>query len=1484
MSPRKRRFSNLIVFSIVLVLVVIVSSGVYFFKIQKNEDYQNQLHFRELNTVAHSVRSSIDQFSRLGKTITNLLDRHTANASTAQDEKELADRSNVTNVLNRARNTPALAQLKTIIDDKTLAQNGFKDSAPEHAGVFTTSDYRTVYIGPYTNNTDHPLTRHAIEVYTADLLPNEVLSFPIVILAGGKGQLVAKKVYLNNSTYAADLEFQSVEKLLNELYDQQTGADGAEKLPSYSGTLDKEIAGISYRIFVQPITLSLRDENTVTFYLLGMVPLADIQIAKLAVSPSTGLWVFISLLVLSALVPILKIRFMSVRSHFTKTDISLFFTGCVLLLGMLTITVNHQLFYSHLVDTKKDQAQAHLSNIIEEFKNEVKAVTHIKTRALTDTPLTIKAAVDTVLNGLSSSSTPMMRVAANPLRSTKKREIWSVNLTGFDLTYQHEHYLGQQNLGDIFAESTFKLNYQGLISLFEGDFLSYKTRLPILRISESSYNFTDFALGHREYFQMAVTCQLWFASENHQKNCRDGLYIQRIKNVSDARLSTQFSFADFDNLNVNSTPYSEREVVSVSVKLNTFFERIMPKGFGYAVFDDQGEVLYHSDESRALLENILVETNNDEHIRSLISNNNHRHNDDSLSFNTTYRNAEHLFVASALSEQVPWHIVVFVNVDDISEYNLWMLLVAVVLFVQLMLVLLLWNRYVGNQLVWSHILSFRALKSEKQRQREGRSLYHHINFGATATLVFCAAIALLLLMSTVVDLSMRLALWSLFASALLLSFCAKLDALPSRALLWSHPVTSFFILFLGSAIASYFTFTDYSLNGDPTSLKTSVAGLVILLIGILVFTFAHSRIAGRLWLATPLSKLLKHVATLPLFQAAAQDTRYDKTFVIYMASLLWFFAVVPASMLVNSSNHYLLGFQAHQESEHIRQRVDEYQQSRLKYLQLIRPELDHTVEVNAGEILPSLLIPSVINDPAARGKEDQLKQFSCSKYVTENSIRSAFAQGSTSFVEICTSPMPDEDEHAKETVMHVDSFINSLMSQQAFGASLNQELFQFAQLEHKASMLIYDGNKFLREAVQQRPFLVAFSMLLTLIITYKFTRTVIVQRVMGEHISDNFMLSMSDQSSDWKARLKELTQSEARFKTVIIRTDKTNAAERISKATNLPVFKGLAIDITKALVQQNGKFLLVNRLKALKANDVGYAEHNIQKWVLVLAGLDDLAFRSTERKQAQLLMQELHALEHVNIVLLCDVSPLYRLCHQDDYPDVAEREFADVNEVLIWSSLLVDYTKLYDWTPPIKSRLDVNATALDALKFESKGWQRLNKIEALFHSIYGQQLSHIDKHWTHDQIIDFFSSHAGAIYRQKWAQCSLDERILLYQLAMGATVNPNSKVTLEKLLRRGYIYRDCGWFIVNESFRRFVLNAESEERFAQWLSQVSESSWQYVRIPVIVAVMVLAVMIVVSTGQSLQSVIAAITASLGLIPSVMRNLSFFKGTPSPSSE
>lgn len=136
----------------------------------------------------------------------------------------------------------------------------------------------------------------------------------------------------------------------------------------------------------------------------------------------------------------------------------------------------------------------------------------------------------------------------------------------------------------------------------------------------------------------------------------------------------------------------------------------------------------------------------------------------------------------------------------------------------------------------------------------------------------------------------------------------------------------------------------------------------------------------------------------------------------------------------------------------------------------------------------------------------------------------------------------------------------------------------------------------------------------------------------------------------------------------------------------------------------------------------------------------------------------------------------------------------------------------------------------------------------------------------------------------KWELCTKNERFLLYQLASGGNANPLNIEVLEHLMRRGYINRDAGWHAVNDSFKRFILSAEREESIIEWQSDANSGIWSLLRIPIFTRVLVLLVVTVFSSGQAIDSAIGIMTAVLGMVPLLLRNVALLKGSSSALGE
>ncbi len=279
--------------------------------------------------------------------------------------------------------------------------------------------------------------------------------------------------------------------------------------------------------------------------------------------------------------------------------------------------------------------------------------------------------------------------------------------------------------------------------------------------------------------------------------------------------------------------------------------------------------------------------------------------------------------------------------------------------------------------------------------------------------------------------------------------------------------------------------------------------------------------------------------------------------------------------------------------------------------------------------------------------------------------------------------------------------------------------------------------------------------------------------------------------------------------------------------------------------------------------------------LLLIDNIESVAFtRKNRLALLDILERIVHSGACVSVVVLCDVSPLYMLTNQAEYLDKDQLdEVADAQEVVRWSRLLCCFRKYYDWYPEVLHLIGEKNSAYYLVR-EISIWPDLHPLQEVISAQLG------DESWrllSEEQIVQFVGSHAASEYRRRWALCTRQERLLLFQLASGLMINPRNIGPLEHLMRRGYIVRNPRWSIANKSFARFILSAEDETVFAAWMEESNRGFWQYLKVPLLLVALTLLGVVIYSTQTRLEGFLALFTGVLTLIPLLMRNISLVKG-------
>ncbi len=107
-------------------------------------------------------------------------------------------------------------------------------------------------------------------------------------------------------------------------------------------------------------------------------------------------------------------------------------------------------------------------------------------------------------------------------------------------------------------------------------------------------------LSKRNYFLSHKNNESW----DFDRDCASKLYIESIKSYNSGAQETAISFC----LNKNTFLGKRAPYMVITSHIPTLYDQVLPPDVQFVVIDDLGEVLFHSDQSKNLHENFLIES------------------------------------------------------------------------------------------------------------------------------------------------------------------------------------------------------------------------------------------------------------------------------------------------------------------------------------------------------------------------------------------------------------------------------------------------------------------------------------------------------------------------------------------------------------------------------------------------------------------------------------------------------------------------------------------------------------------------------------------------------------------------------------------------------------------------------------------------------------------------------------------------------------
>lgn len=120
-------------------------------------------------------------------------------------------------------------------------------------------------------------------------------------------------------------------------------------------------------------------------------------------------------------------------------------------------------------------------------------------------------------------------------------------------------------------------------------------------------------------------------------------------------------------------------------------------------------------------------------------------------------------------------------------------------------------------------------------------------------------------------------------------------------------------------------------------------------------------------------------------------------------------------------------------------------------------------------------------------------------------------------------------------------------------------------------------------------------------------------------------------------------------------------------------------------------------------------------------------------------------------------------------------------------------------------------------------------------------------------------------YSSAWNNCSLEEKYLIYDLAVDGVTNQADQVLIGTMAEKGLIRLTPRLEPVNRSFANFVLNSMNEEELSSWREKEDkEGNWSNLRL-ILVIIVTTAFVFLSMAEEGFAGRVAAVLASVGLI-------------------
>jgi hypothetical protein len=146
-----------------------------------------------------------------------------------------------------------------------------------------------------------------------------------------------------------------------------------------------------------------------------------------------------------------------------------------------------------------------------------------------------------------------------------------------------------------------------------------------------------------------------------------------------------------------------------------------------------------------------------------------------------------------------------------------------------------------------------------------------------------------------------------------------------------------------------------------------------------------------------------------------------------------------------------------------------------------------------------------------------------------------------------------------------------------------------------------------------------------------------------------------------------------------------------------------------------------------------------------------------------------------------------------------------------------------------------------------------------------------------ETIISEILERADGYYRLVWKESSNDQKFALAQLAEDGLLNPANGRAIRQLVRKGLITTDPQFRLMNESFRRFLRSATPAALKQDWLRESRRSGWGKMHGAFFTTMILLGAFALTTQNALWQSSAAYVTTALGALGTLAKLFNAYRG-------